>query len=89
MRFPYAYVKWNLNIHHFLRSVCVSVGQTINCAKTAEPFEMLFGGRLLWAQAAMCQITVTVNFPCAAPSGLFQITSTTCISYVLTFLVSQ
>jgi len=57
--------------------------------KTAEPFEMLFGGRLLWAQAAMCQITVTVNFPCAAPSGLFQITSTTCISYVLTFLVSQ
>jgi len=49
MRFPYANVKWNLNIHHFLRSVCVSVGQTINCAKTAEPIEMLFG---MWTRVS-------------------------------------
>jgi len=35
--------------------VCVSVcaWHTVNCAKTAKPIEMPFGGRLLWVQGTM------------------------------------
>jgi len=36
-------------------SVCV-FGTGKNCAKTAEPIEMLFGGRLLWAQVIVLDV---------------------------------